>query len=297
MLCNESPPYVGGVPTVTGPTPFAGSKLFRVDDGRRHLSLILLHGSQGGSDPEFAWYAQLWAKLGYSVLAYCYFDCDRKPGALPASLKTVETSGVLEAVAWLRQQPFNNGNVAVLGFSMGAELALIVGSLEDKRAPDALIAHSPGEFFDPPFNPNWVKPSCWTCIGHCKTAAPRAPDPNFAWHPYCGPDTPDTLDYARSGWLVHGMSVPSGTRIPIEKFDGPILLIQGENDTAWHGRGQTHDIEESLKKSGKSPTSYYFPGAGHDFAGTPDMGCEMRLVHAYLQKLEASKHEMRGAER
>lgn len=286
VLCNRPPPYVGDVPTLTESTPFAGSKLFRVDDGRRHLSLVLLHGSGGGSDPEFAWYARLWAKLGYSVLAYCYFDCDRKPDALPASLKNVETSRVLEAVAWLRQQPFNDGNVAALGFSMGAELALIVGSLQDERAPDALIAHSPGEFFDPPFNPNWVKPSCWTCIGQCKTAAPQAPDPNFAWHPQCGADTPATLDYAKSGWLIHGMSVPAGTRIPIEKFDGPILLIQGEEDTAWHGRGQTRDIEETLQKFGKSPTTYYFPGAGHDFAGTSDMGCEMRLIQAYLQNLD-----------
>ena len=289
-LCNRPPPYVGDVSTITESTPFAGSKLFRPDDGRRHLSLILLHGSEGGSDPEFAWYARLWSKLGYAVLAYCYFDCDRTGDALPASLKNVETSKVLDAVGWLRRQPFNDGKVAVFGFSMGAEMALIVGSLErGQGAPDALIAHSPGQFFDPPFNPNWVKPSCWTCIGHCKTKAPRGPDPNFKWHPYCGADTPDTLDNAKSGWLTYGKSVPSGTRIPIEKFDGPILLIQGENDTAWHGRGQTHDVEASLEKSGRSPTTYYFPGAGHDFAGTADMGCEMRLVRAYLQKLDRTR--------
>ena len=244
-------------------TPFAGSKLFRPDDGRRHLSLILLHGSEGGSDPEFAWYARLWSKLGYAVLAYCYFDCDRKGDALPASLKNVETSKVLDAVGWLRRQPFADGKVAVFGFSMGAEMALIVGSLESSQpAPDALIAHSPGQFFDPPFNPNWVKPSCWTCIGQCKTKAPRDPDPNFKWHPYCGADTPDTLDDAKSGWLTYGKSVPSGTRIPIEKFDGPILLIQGENDTAWHGRGQTHDVEDRWKnpENFRRPTIFPAPG-------------------------------------
>jgi dienelactone hydrolase len=285
-LCERPPPYIGDVSPITESTPFEGSKLFRPNDGRRHLSLILLHGSQGGSDPEFAWYARLWARLGYSVLAYCYFDCSREPHALPATLKNVETSRVLDAVAWLRQQSFNDGRVALFGFSMGAELALIVGTLEGQRQPDALIAHSPGAFFDPPFNPNWVKPDCWTCTGQCKTKAPQHPDPNFTWHPKCGGDTPDTLDYATSGWLVHGMRVPSGTRIPIEKIGGPILLIQGEDDTAWQGRGQTHDIEASLKKSGKFPMTYYFPGAGHDFAGTADMGCEMRLVQAYLRNLD-----------
>ncbi len=134
-----------------------------------------------------------------------------------------------------------------------------------------------------------MKPRCWTCVGQCGTKAPRAPDPNFEWHPQCGADTPDTLDQSKSGWLTHGKSVPAGTRIPIEKFDGPILLIQGENDTAWHGRGETRDIEASLDKSGKDPTAYYFPGAGHDFAGTADMGCEMRLVQAYLQKLDRGR--------
>jgi dienelactone hydrolase len=289
-LCDRPPPYIGDVSPISEATPFAGSRLFRLDDGRRHLSLILLHGSEGGSDPEFAWYARLWARLGYAVLAYCYFDCSREPQALPATLKNVETSRVLDAVAWLRQQSFSDGKVALFGFSMGAELALIVGTLQGgEREPNALIAHSPGQFFDPPFNPNWLKPSCWTCIGDCKTKAPRHPDPNFAWHPQCGGDTPDTLDYQKSGWLVHGTSTPSGARIPIEKFGGPILLIQGDEDTAWHGRGQTRDIEASLKKFGKSPMTYYFPGAGHDFAGTADMGCEMRLVQAYLQNLDQSR--------
>jgi dienelactone hydrolase len=289
-LCSEPPPYIGDVPIISEPTPFAGSKLFRPDDGRRHLSLILLHGSQGGSDPEFAWYASLWAKLGYSVLAYCYFDCDRASDAVPASLKDVETSRVLDAVAWLRQRPFSGEKVAIFGFSMGAELALIVGSLDvgQQRLPDMLIAHSPGQFFDPPFNPNWVKPACWTCTGQCSTSSPRKPDPNFTWHPACGADTPDTLDYAHSGWLTRGAKVASGTRIPIERYSGPILLIQGENDTAWHGRGQSRDIEESLKTFGRPPTAYYFPDAGHDFAGTADMGCEMRLVQASLQKLDQS---------
>jgi dienelactone hydrolase len=289
-LCNRPPPYIGDASPITEATPFPGSTLFRPDDGRHHLSLILLHGSQGGSDPEFAWYARLWTRLGYAVLAYCYFDCGREPQALPATLKNVETSRVLDAVAWLRQQSFSDGKVALFGFSMGAELALIVGTLEGgERQPNALIAHSPGEFFDPPFNPNWVKPSCWTCTGQCKTEAPQRPDPNFTWHPQCGRDTPATLDYAKSGWLIHGTSVPSGTRIPIEKIEGPVLLIQGEEDTAWQGRGQTRDIEASLKKSGKSPTTYYFPGAGHDFAGTADMGCEMRLVQAYLQNLDGPR--------
>jgi dienelactone hydrolase len=286
-LCNRPPPYVGDVSPIAESTPFAGSTLFRLNDGRRHLSLILLHGSQGGSDPEFAWYARLWSKLGYAVLAYCYFDCGREPQAVPDTLKNVETSTVLDAVAWLRRQSFSDGTVAVFGFSMGGELALIVGTLDGGDGePDALIAHSPGQFFDPPFNPNWVRPNCWTCTGQCKTKAPQHPDPNFTWHPQCGRDTPATLDYEKSGWLVHGMSTPSGTRIPIEKIDKPVLLIQGEEDTAWHGRGQTHDIEASLRKSGKPPMSYYFPGAGHDFAGTADMGCEMRLVQAYLRNLD-----------
>jgi len=285
-LCNQDPPYIGDVATISEASPFAGSRLFRPKDGRRHLSLVLLHGSGGGSDPEFAWYAELWSKLGYSVLAYCYFDCDRKGDSPPASLKNIETSKVLDAVDWLRRQPFSDGKVAMFGFSMGGSLASIVGGLEsDRRRPDALIAHSPGQFFNPPFNPNWLKPDCWTCTGDCKNnGIPRGLDPNFTWRPVCGADAPATIDRSTSAWLIHGQSVPSGTRIPIEKFGGPILLIQGENDTAWRGRGQTHDIEVSLRENGKSPTAYYFPDAEHDFAGTADMGCEMRLVQAYLRE-------------
>ena len=123
-LCNEPPPYIGHASTIAEPTPFVGSQLFRPNDGRRHLSLILLHGSEGGSNPEFAWYARLWSKLGYSVLAYCYFDCARKPGALPDTLKNVETSKVLDAVEWLRQQPFSDGKVVVFGFCDGRRIGI-----------------------------------------------------------------------------------------------------------------------------------------------------------------------------
>ena len=249
-VCHRPPPYVGDVSSVVEATPFAGSTLFRPNDGRRHArsffcmeaKVVRIRSSRGTRSS------------GPNSVIRCWpiaISTNRTGDALPASLKNVETSKVLDAVDWLRRQPFSNGKVALFGFSMGAEMALIIGSLDaGRRLPDALVAHSPGQFFDPPFNPNWVKPSCWTCVGDCKTAAPQRPDSNFKWHPQCGADTPDTLDYASSGFLTFGASVASGTRIPIEKFDGPILLIQGEDDTAWHGRGQTRDIEESLGNAG-----------------------------------------------
>src|SRR5689334_13855001 len=49
-VCHRPPPYVGDVSNVTETTPFAGSALFRPNDGSRHTSIILLHGSEGGSD-------------------------------------------------------------------------------------------------------------------------------------------------------------------------------------------------------------------------------------------------------
>src|SRR5262249_34181176 len=148
-------------------------------------------------------------------------DCKRGLTGVHDTLKDVEVTKVLDAVAWLRGQPGSDGKVAVYGFSRGGELTMIVGSLtmtKDNR-PDALIAHSPSDVFNEPWNWSWRDKMCWLCktgVGKCTT---DVPSPEYQWNLSCGPDDPGLLDKTRSAWLLSGVNVPVGKRIEVEKYD------------------------------------------------------------------------------
>lgn len=264
-------------------TPFKGSKVFKPKDGGNHLSIVLLHGSEGGSAGALDDQGKALAARGYNVMMLCYFDCDNK-SKIMQTLKDVPASKVLDAVAWMRHQPGNDGKVVVYGFSRGGELTMVAGSMNAKgdRKPDALIAHTPSDQFNGPWNWAWESPRCFECkTDNCTQDSPES---DYKWNGECGPDDPDKIDMKKSAFLVNGLSVPEGTRIPIEKFNGPILITVGDQDELWPV-DQTHRLEATLKKAGKPATVYYFPGEKHIFTGKDEL-CRRAIVENFLTKFD-----------
>ncbi|NJM09748.1 MAG: prolyl oligopeptidase family serine peptidase [Bdellovibrionaceae bacterium] len=261
---------------------FPGSKVFRPLGGDRHLSVVLLHGSEGGSAGYRDEEAKELASHGYSVLVLCYFDCARKPEANSATLKDVDTSMVLDAIQWLREQPFSDGRVVVNGWSRGGELAMIVGSLNaGGRLPEALIAHTPSDVFNGSFNWLWTDAKCWTCKG--PSCSKNSPKSQFKWNGLCGPDDPNRIDLTKSAFLINGTSVKEGSRIAIEKFSGPVLITVGTKDKMWPV-DQTRRIEKTLKQANRAAEIHYFEGDGHIFKGSKER-CRRNLTLAFLQKV------------
>ena len=248
--------------------PFFGSQYSRPNDNKAHTSIVMLHGSEGGSARSLS-EAGILTMQGFVVLSLCYFDCGRGLTGPRATLKNVDTGLVLDAVKWLRDQPQSNGKVVVYGFSRGGELAMVTGSLDGgQRLPDALIAHTPSDIFNGPYNWDWNEPACWICkIGTCPA---KSPNSDYRWNPACGPDDPTTIDQSKSAWFINGSNVPSHTRIEIEKFKGPILITVGEADDMWPV-DQTRRIESTLKSMGRPAEVHYFPGAGHIFKNADEI--------------------------
>ncbi|MSV28215.1 MAG: hypothetical protein EXQ52_05655 [Bryobacterales bacterium] len=268
IACFASSAFGADYPVLRTLHPFPGSRFFLPNDQDQHTSVVMLHGSEGGSVPYIESEATILASQGFAVLTLCYFDCNRGLVGPRKTLRDVEATLVLRAASWLRGQPHSNGKVAVYGFSRGAELALIVGSLTATAAerPTALIAHSPSDIYNSFYNWSWQEPSCWVCrngLGRCPTNAPRS---ELAWNPACGPDDETRMDFSQSAWLIHGANVPRGVRIRIEDFDGPILITVGERDTVW-SPDQTRRIEATLRDWGRNPEVHYFPEGGHVFGG------------------------------
>jgi dienelactone hydrolase len=94
-------------------------------------AVVLLHGSEGGTDSTRLIANEL-AHAGYLALALCYFEC---PGT-PEALHNINIETVMEAVDYLMaRSDVRPEAVGLVGYSRGAELALVVGSLDpDVRA-------------------------------------------------------------------------------------------------------------------------------------------------------------------
>ncbi len=263
--------FAGPYPVITQRNPFA-SPFYVPNDANKHPSIIMLHGSEGGSEPFIDAEANILATQGYAVMTYCYFDCDRGLTGPRQTLKNVEVTKILEVVSWLRSQSQSNGWVAVYGFSRGAELTMITGSLETtiSNKPSVLVAHSPSDVFNVSWNWSWREPSCWLCrkgVGQCSEGSPET---SYQWNPSCGPDDPSTLDPTKSAWKIAGRDVPSLKRIEVEKFDNPILITVGEKDEVWPVE-QTRRIETTLKAAKRNPEVHYFPDQGHVFRGKAEV--------------------------
>ena len=272
-------------PVIQQITPFYGSRFFVPQNNNTHTSVIMLHGSEGGSEHYLDSEAMSLAKNGFAVLLFCYFDCDRGNG-IRKTLKNVEVTNILNASYWLKVQPRSNKKVVVYGFSRGSELALITGSisyLDGQKGLNAIIAHSPSDVFNGPWNWSWANPSCWLCkagSGKCSSASPKS---DYKWNLTCGPDDPNKLDFSKSAWLVLGKNIPSKTRIEIERFRWPILITVGNKDEVWPVE-QTKRIENKLKSEGKKPEVHYFSNEGHVFKGNSEL-LRRQLVINFINRL------------
>lgn len=272
-------------PVLRASNPFSGSRFYIPNDQAQHTAIVMLHGSEGGSEPYLDPEANILATQGYAVLVLCYFDCNRGLVGPRETLKQVDTDLVPNAVEWLRKQAHSNGKVIIYGFSRGAELTLVAGSLNStgNRKASALIAHSPSDVFNGPFNWSWREPACWLCkkgIGQCPQGSPKS---DFQWNPSCGPDDPNQMDFTKSAWLVNGQVIASRSRIEIERYDRPVLITVGERDEVWPV-DQTRRIESILRAAGKSPEVHYFPNGGHGFRGADEIK-RRELVLSFLRRV------------
>ncbi len=265
--------------------PFSGSRFYVTNDAGKHTSIIMLHGSEGGSEYYIDSEANILAAQGYQVLVLCYFDCNRGLSDPRQTLADIKAESTLDAVAWLRSLPTSNGLVVIYGFSRGAELALLAGSLASTSSnrPDALIAHAPSDVVNGAWNWSWQSPMCWLCkagIGKCPHGTPKS---DYQWNPTCAGGDPNKMDRSLGAWTIGGLKTSQDDRIQIEKFDGPILITVGEKDEVWPAE-QTKRIESTLKKSGRTPEIHYFPNGGHGLRGNDEIA-RRNLVLDFLKRV------------
>ncbi len=249
--------------------PAEASKRVGPRANARLPTVITIGGSGGGLDWEIA--AAL-AAHGYAALALPYFGFD----PLPASLNSIPLEYFESAIAWLGRQPeVDAGRLAIHGTSRGGELALLLAS----RIPllRAIVGIVPGHVV-------------WQGTG-------RPPEG--------GESTTQSRDGRRSSWTYRGEPLPfvpyhlswfriwtaaqliafrkpvrfvnlhrdslkhrqavERARIPVEKIQGPILLVSAGADLIWPSEPMAEEIEARLAAAsfGYAVRHIKNPGSGH----------------------------------
>ena len=216
--------------------------------GARLPAVIVVSGSDGGVESA-SWFGNPLARHGYAVLALAYFGIH----TLPAHLVDVRLEYFKTAIEWLRANPVvDPSRIALVGASRGGEAALLVAATyHDITAVAAIV-------------PSHVM---WSGI-HPDTSVPRA-----AWSL---DDRP--LPYLRFQWAPGSTSFLDGfvysltdeaaataALIPVERINGPVLLISGTDDRVWPSSAMSDRVMERLRDHAFAFRYEHlrYEGAGH----------------------------------
>lgn len=274
-------------------TPMKGSKLFVPNDGKSHPGILLLHGSEGGSLPYYWAEAQLLAGHGYAVLAFCWYNCGKNPITdAYDDLENVDLNKTYDAFVWLKNSTYvNKAKTGIVGVSRGAEQSLILAwkmSEAGREVPSAIAVHAPSDVVVTGFNWSGMDRRCWLCTTFDTACFNSTADTskwdwkNIRWNVACGAAPKDPSKNNLSAWKWNGKDLPTGTRIEIEQYQGPVFITHGTKDEYWlHDRSIA--IQTTLDKAGRKPEVHIFPGEKHVFA-TKSENRRLELLLQYLEK-------------
>ncbi|XP_055448898.1 peroxisomal succinyl-coenzyme A thioesterase isoform X1 [Psammomys obesus] len=194
----------------------------------------------GGGLPEYR--ASLVAGHGFATLALAFYGFED----LPKELNVIELDYFEEAVCFMLRHPQVKGpNVGLLGLSLGADICLSMAaflknvsatvSMNGSAFSGARHIHYKGTVIPP--------------LGHDLRRTKVA---------FSG--ILDIVDIRND--ITGGCENPS--MIPIEKAQGPILFIAGQDDHCWRSELYAQVASERLQARGKEkPQIICYPGTGH----------------------------------
>lgn len=262
-------------------------------------AVVTLGGSRGG----FSWSADAASYLaasGFVALAVAYFGA----AGVPLALSRISLDRLAAAVAWLGRRPFVLGpRVSLVGTSRGAELALLLSAWFD--GVGAVVAFAPSGVIWGGFDAvGGDAGAAWTLAGQDMpflVPDSRLLDAAFARRPV-------VLVDAYAAALADADRVAAAT-IPVERLDGPILLVSGGQDRVWPS-GVLAELAMRRRSSSRRtfPDGHmHFERAGHGLGQPPGLpalpGAAVHPVDGVLYALggrqrdnaRASKEAWRGA--
>lgn len=242
-------------------------------DDRRHPTIILLHGSEGGDRDAAQAIAQRFAGQGFAAFALNYFAWDLKGLSGIPNAHVNQPIELLDQVrAWLARQPeADTERMGVYGHSKGAEYAAVAATYLPWI--DAVAACVPSDSVwegygigDPRNRPNanQVMPtqlSSWSWQGR--------PLPYIAL-----PASDDRSRYFNNTAYYEARreadpAAAAAARIPVERSNARFLWIGGGRDETWASGAMAQRNDRQLTQAHKARNSelLVYPRASHAICG------------------------------
>ena len=167
-------------------------------------AMLVLGGSEGGL-PSGSITGML-AMHGYPTLAVAYFGTT----GLPHALEEIPLEYFANAITWLKRRPeVDPERIGVIGYSRGAELALLLGAHYPELG--AVISVNGSGLVNSGID--------WSDLN-------REPFPAWTWQG-------EPIPYYDASTNFGDAESIARITIPIEQTNGPVMLIAGEADELW----------------------------------------------------------------
>lgn len=243
------------------------ARYFTIDDSIPKPGIIVVSGSEGGIEKAQI-IAGLLASHGYSALSVCYFGLEN----LPSSLEKIPLEYIENALKWMEgEQTVISDKIFIYGRSKGGELALLAASMF--KQIKGVIANTPSNIVWQGLGKN-DKPSKFSSWTYNGKEIPYLKFSIFAAIKFIIKKKlgkPAQL----SDISIESLNAANANQasIAVEKINGPILLISGDEDEFWPSKIFCENAIKRLKSYGfKNEIKHCsYSGSGH-FMNIPYQG-------------------------
>ena len=227
-----------------------------ISDGEAHPLVILVGGSDGGNyfaNPNMKPLMDRYHDYGFSVASMGYFDTLGTPDS-PIELSLNEIDARIKAIT--EDSSIKGQCVALLGFSKGAELSLLLGS--HFNTVNHIVAAYPSHVVW-----NAVKTpmsySSWSIDGQ---PLPYIEAPLLSFDMLSGIFTGEYRNAFTDALSEASPKELNDAAIPVEKISGSVTLVSARQDQIWPSFEMANKIEQRL-----SDNSYENPVLHIDLDG------------------------------
>lgn len=200
---------------------------------------IIVIGGAGGAFGSTGAVSALLAKWGYATLALAYFGLEH----LPARLEEIPLEYFKHAIKWMQSNPsVESSRIGFIGTSKGGEAALLVSATYPEIR--AVIAYVPSHVIFQSVDYDWSEKtaptSSWTLEGKPLPFVPYRLD----W------DLMERYGFLLGLYLASLQDHKAVERaiIPVERINGPVLLISGKKDAIWPSSVMCDRVVERLSQ-------------------------------------------------
>lgn len=212
-------------------------------------AVIVIGGSRGGMDEREAWEAKRLAEHGYATLHLAYFLAPD----LPTTIHLIPLEYFKTAIDWLRAQPgVDPDRIGIVGTSIGGMAALLASA--QYRELKVVVAAVPSSVV-------------WSTFGSSRVSMFSLAGQSLPYVPYGlsgGNRVFNLYDEGLNALAQHPDAI-----IPVEKINGPVMVICGTIDSLWPSCRMSAQIVTRLeaRKFTHAVRLLEYPDAGHSVFG------------------------------